>query len=85
MITSLGRCQLSHQAFQKQLNSAINDFNTFVWKDKQPTSAEDVVAVMETLKKDAEEIEYLKSILDFYAYKIQSLGKEQENEECNKN
>ncbi len=76
MITSLGRCQLSHQAFQKQLNSAINDFNTFVWKDKQPTSAEDVAALMEKLKEKAEEIEYLKNILDFYAYKIRSLEKE---------
>ena len=75
MITSLRQCQLSHQAFQKQLNSAINDFNTFVWNFKQPTSAEDVVAVMETLKKKAEEIEYLKSTLDFYAYKIRSLEK----------
>lgn len=75
MITSLGRCQLSHQAFQKQLNSAINDFNTFVWKDKQPTSAEDVAALMEKLKEKAEEIEYLKSTLDFYVYKIRSLEK----------
>ena len=67
---------MSHQAFHRQLNSAISNFNISVWNFKQPTSAEDVVAVMETLKEKAEEIEYLKNILDFYAYKIRSLEKE---------
>lgn len=75
MITSLRKCQLSHQAFHKQLNSEIVDFNSFVWNCKRPTSAEDVAALMEKLQEKAEEIGYLKSTLDFYAYKIRSLEK----------
>lgn len=75
MITSLRKCQLSHQAFHKQLNSAIDDFNIFVWKYKQPAGAEDVATLMAKLKEKAEEIEYLKSTLDFYSYKIRSLEK----------
>lgn len=76
MITPLRKCQLSHQAFHKQLSSATDDFNIFVWKYKQPASAEDVATLMEKLKEKAEEIEYLKSTLDFYVYKIRSLEKE---------
>ena len=84
MITSLRQCQLSHQAFHKQLNSAIVEFNTYIWKAKQPASADDVAVLMEKLKERAEEIKHLKDTTDFYAHKIQIHEKEQENEECNK-
>jgi len=84
MITSLRQCQLSHQAFHKQLNSAIADFNTYIWKAKQPTSAADVAVFMEQLKEKDEEIEYLKNTVDLYAYKIQKFEENQRNEECNK-
>lgn len=84
MITSLRQCQLSHQAFHKQLNSAIADFNTYIWKAKQPASAADVAVFMEQLKEKAEEIHHLRNTVDFYAHKIQKFEENQRNEECNK-
>lgn len=84
MITSLRQCQLSHQAFHKQLNNAIVDFNTYIWKNRQPESAEDVAELMEKLNEKAEEIRHLKDTTDFYAHQIQIHEENQRNKECNK-
>ena len=77
MISQLKLCQLSHQAFHKQLNSAIVDFNIYIWKTPQPTNANDIEALLNVLNEKAEEIHHLKSTMDFSTKQIQKLEEQQ--------